>query len=47
MITAMYIVGFFVFVTYIILQIWEVHKRKKEDKDNDRGYYSRHNKLNE
>jgi hypothetical protein len=44
MIVAMYIVGVCIFLTYIILQIWEVHFQKKEDKDNKPGYYSRHNK---
>jgi|TARA_B100001093_G_C26467176_1_gene858972 hypothetical protein len=44
MIVAMYIVGVCVFLTYIILQIWEVYYRRKEDKDNKLGYYSRHNK---
>ena len=44
MIVAMYIVGVCIFLTYIILQIWEVYYRGKEDKDKDLGYYSRHNK---
>ena len=45
MIIAMYIVGVCVFVTYIILQIWEVYFRSKENKDNTLEYYSRHNKI--
>ena len=44
MIVAMYIVGVFIFLTYIILQIWEVYFRKENEKDNSLGYYSRHNK---
>ena len=40
----MYIVGVCVFVTYIILQIWEVYFRRQNEKDNSHGYYSRHNK---
>ena len=44
MIIAMYIVGVCVFVTYIILQIWEVYFRKENEKDNSHGYYSRPNK---
>ena len=40
----MYIVGVCVFVTYIILQIWEVYFRRKNEKDDNHGYYSRHNK---
>ncbi len=43
MITAMYIVGGCVFAIYIFLQIWDIHNQKKSDKDNDLGYYSRHN----
>ncbi len=45
MIVAMYIVGVCVFMTYVILQIWEVYFRRKEDKDNKADYYSRHNKA--
>ena len=44
MIIAMYIVGICVFVTYIILQIWEVYFRRQNEKDSNHGYYSRHNK---
>ena len=43
MITAMYIVGGCVFAIYIFLQIWDVYNQRKGDKDNDIGYYSRHN----
>lgn len=43
MIVAMYIVGVCVFITYVILQIWEVYFRRKENKDNKSDYYSRHN----
>ena len=43
MITAMYIVGGCVFITYIFLQIWDIHNQKKRDQDNEPGYYSRHN----
>ena len=43
MIVAMYIVGICIFLTYIILQIWEVYFRKKDYNDSQPGYYSRHN----
>ena len=43
MIIAMYIVGGCVFAIYIFLQIWDIHNQKKKDKENDLGYYSRHN----
>ena len=43
MISAMYIVGGCVFSIYIFLQIWDVYNQRKGDKDNDIGYYSRHN----
>ena len=43
MIVAMYIVGVCIFLTYIILQIWEVYFRKKENNDSHPSYYSRHN----
>ena len=43
MIVAMYIVGVCIFLTYIILQIWEVYFRRKENKHSNLGYYSRHN----
>ena len=43
MIVAMYIVGICIFLTYVILQIWEVYFRKKDYNDSKPGYYSRHN----
>ena len=43
MIVAMYIVGICIFLTYIILQIWEVYFRRKENNDSHPRYYSRHN----
>ena len=45
MIIAMYILGICVFLTYVILQIWEVYFRTKESKDSNPEYYSRHNKI--
>tara|TARA_A200000159_G_C7104873_1_gene248163 strand:+ start:340 stop:504 length:165 start_codon:yes stop_codon:yes gene_type:complete len=47
---AMFIVGFFIFVTYMILLCWNIfYNSKKQREENypnlDKDYYNRHNNL--
>jgi|TARA_R110002012_G_C11202977_1_gene560144 hypothetical protein len=46
--TAMFIVGFFIFITYMILLIWNIFyssKKQREENYPDLEYYNRHNNL--
>ena len=46
--TAMFIVGFFIFVTYMILLVWNIFyssKKQREENYPDLEYYNRHNNL--
>jgi len=45
---AMFIVGFFIFVTYMILLVWNIFyssKKQREENYPDIEYYNRHNNL--
>tara|TARA_B100001094_G_C17672707_1_gene549570 strand:+ start:319 stop:522 length:204 start_codon:yes stop_codon:yes gene_type:complete len=45
---AMFIVGFFIFVTYMILLCWNIFyssKKQREENYPDLKYYNRHNNL--
>lgn len=46
--TAMFIVGFFIFITYMILLVWNIFyssKKQREENYPDLEYYNRHNNL--
>ena len=46
--TAMFIIGFFIFITYMILLVWNIFyssKKQKEENYPDIEYYNRHNNL--
>jgi len=46
--TAMFIVGFFIFITYMILLVWNIFyssKKQREENYPDIEYYNRHNNL--
>ncbi len=45
---AMFIIGFFIFITYMILLVWNIFyssKKQKEENYPDIEYYNRHNNL--
>ena len=45
---AMFIIGFFIFITYMILLVWNIFyssKKQKEENYPDLEYYNRHNNL--
>jgi len=46
--TAMFIVGFFIFITYMILLVWNIFyssKKQREENYPDLEYYNRHHNL--
>tara|TARA_B100001564_G_scaffold237352_1_gene200725 strand:- start:213 stop:410 length:198 start_codon:yes stop_codon:yes gene_type:complete len=45
---AMFIVGFFIFIAYMILLVWNIFyssKKQREENYPDLEYYNRHNNL--
>jgi len=46
--TALFIVGFFIFITYMILLVWNIFyssKKQREENYPDLEYYNRHHNL--